>query len=308
MIDLPGQQQAGGVAATGDAQATAGLVEMAVNRVLGNAETTRDLLGVQVFGDQAEALSLARSEPFYRHRVVTVPHKRGGKCSQRLSSIPLVKSVSIRRPRFGRDAVAEWGSSACLAHPKMTRSVHPSVERRQPAQGQAEQKQPYAFKRHGGRNLGEPGDEPGLGTALRPDWPPERQQIVRAVVAALDPRPGERLGGDVPAVQSPGHGPAPKILPTVVPMIGLIEMNGAKRVVEPAVGHDVATAHGSARRTTRHASALGATDKEDLGPKWPGLMGNVPVHATAIPRLLRNGVTRHISGRNTSPPRRGMSP
>lgn len=118
MIDLPGQQQAGGVAAAGDAQATAGLVEMTVDGVLGNAQAARDLLGVQVFGDQAEAFPLARSEPFYRHRVVTVPHKRGGKCSRRLSSIPLVKSVSIRRPWISRAALADWGSDAYLAHPK----------------------------------------------------------------------------------------------------------------------------------------------------------------------------------------------
>ena len=90
MGDLPGQQQAGGVTAAGHAQPAAGLVEVAVNRVLGDAQTPRDLLGMQVFSDQTEAFPLTRGEPLYRHRVVTVPHKRGGKCPGSVSSIPLV--------------------------------------------------------------------------------------------------------------------------------------------------------------------------------------------------------------------------
>lgn len=90
MIGLPGQQQPGGVASAGHPQAASGLVEVAVDRVLGDGKTPRDLLGMQVFSDQTQALPLARREPFYRRRVVTLPHERGGKCSRRLSSIPLV--------------------------------------------------------------------------------------------------------------------------------------------------------------------------------------------------------------------------
>ena len=81
MIDLPGEQQTGGVAAAGDAQTPARLVEVAIDRVLGNAEPARDLIGMEMLGDQTQALALARREPFYRHRVVTLLHERGGKCS-----------------------------------------------------------------------------------------------------------------------------------------------------------------------------------------------------------------------------------
>lgn len=107
MIDFPGQQKAGGVTAAGDAQSAAGLVEVTVDRVLGDAETARNLFGMQVVSDQTEAFPLPRGEPLYRHRVVTVTHERGGKCSRRLSSIPLVSLATIRQSPIGHDMLAE---------------------------------------------------------------------------------------------------------------------------------------------------------------------------------------------------------
>lgn len=75
MTVLPGAQKAGGVAATGHPQPTPGLIEVAVDGMLGDAEAAGDFLGVQVIGDQPEALALARCQPFYRRRVVVIPHE-----------------------------------------------------------------------------------------------------------------------------------------------------------------------------------------------------------------------------------------
>ena len=107
MIGFPGQQQTGGVAAAGHAEAAAGFVEVAVDRMLRDAQTAGDLLGMEMLGDQAKAFPLTRSQPFYRRRVVTLPHERGGKCSLRLSSIPLVSLATIRQSPIGPDTLAE---------------------------------------------------------------------------------------------------------------------------------------------------------------------------------------------------------
>ncbi len=105
MGDLPGEQQAGGVAAAGDPEPPPGLVQMSVDGVLGDPQAARDLLGVEVFGDQPETLPLTRCQPLYRHRVVTLPHKRRGKCPARVSSIPIELSRGAR--------LTHWPPRAC---------------------------------------------------------------------------------------------------------------------------------------------------------------------------------------------------
>lgn len=96
MADFPGHQKPRGIAAAADAEAAAGFVQMAVDRVLGDAQAAGDLLGMKVPGDQAKALPFTRGQSLYRRRVVLIPHKRTGKCAFPLSSIPLVKSLAMR--------------------------------------------------------------------------------------------------------------------------------------------------------------------------------------------------------------------
>jgi hypothetical protein len=57
-----GGQQPRRLVAIVDAQALAGLVQMGVDRVLGDAEPAADLLGAQMVLDQAQALALARGQ------------------------------------------------------------------------------------------------------------------------------------------------------------------------------------------------------------------------------------------------------
>ncbi len=90
MAAFPGHQQPCGVAAAGDTEAPTGFVEMAINRMLGDAQAASDLFRMEVIGDQTQTLALARRQPIYRLWIVSVPHKRGGKCPARVSSIPLV--------------------------------------------------------------------------------------------------------------------------------------------------------------------------------------------------------------------------
>ena len=54
-----GGQQAGRLIAILHAQPVAGMVQVGVDGVLGNAELTADLLGTQVVMDQPQALALA---------------------------------------------------------------------------------------------------------------------------------------------------------------------------------------------------------------------------------------------------------
>lgn len=61
MVHFPGHQQAGGVAAAADAEPPAGLVQVPIDRVLGDAQAAGDFLGMEVPGDQAKALPLTRS-------------------------------------------------------------------------------------------------------------------------------------------------------------------------------------------------------------------------------------------------------
>jgi hypothetical protein len=96
MAAFPVAQQAGGVPAAGHAEAAARFVQVAIDGVLGDAQPPGDLLGMEVFGDQTEAFPLTRGEPFYRQRVVLLPHERRGKCRRRRSSIPLVNPATKR--------------------------------------------------------------------------------------------------------------------------------------------------------------------------------------------------------------------
>lgn len=102
MAAFPVAQQAGGVAAAGHAEASARLVQVAVDGVLGDAQSPGDLLGMEMLRDQTEALPLTRSQPSYRQRVVLIPHERRGKCRQRLSSIRIVNPATKRHCRIGR--------------------------------------------------------------------------------------------------------------------------------------------------------------------------------------------------------------
>jgi hypothetical protein len=56
------RQEARGLVAVVDAQTLAGLVQMSVDGVLGNAELTADLFGAQVIVNQPQALALARRQ------------------------------------------------------------------------------------------------------------------------------------------------------------------------------------------------------------------------------------------------------
>ncbi|HRD28811.1 MAG TPA: hypothetical protein PLO65_10975 [Caulobacter sp.] len=96
MIDLPGPQQPGRVAAAGDAEPPPGLVEVAIDGMLRNPQAAGDFLGVQVLGDQPETLPLARGQALDRRWVVLLPHDRRGKSPARLSSIPLVNPATTR--------------------------------------------------------------------------------------------------------------------------------------------------------------------------------------------------------------------
>ena len=57
-----GRQEPRGVKSVLHPEAMARLVEVAVDRVLGDAEATPDLLGAQMIMDQPQALALARRE------------------------------------------------------------------------------------------------------------------------------------------------------------------------------------------------------------------------------------------------------
>ena len=59
---LVGRHAAGGVVAVLGAQPLAGLVDMGVDRVLGDAELAADLLGAEVLVDESEAFTLAARE------------------------------------------------------------------------------------------------------------------------------------------------------------------------------------------------------------------------------------------------------
>jgi hypothetical protein len=96
MAAFPVAQQAGGVAAAGHAEASARLVQVAVDGMLRDVQPPGDLLGMEVFRNQTEAFPLTRGEPFYRQRVVLLPHERRGKCRRRRSSIPLVNPAAKR--------------------------------------------------------------------------------------------------------------------------------------------------------------------------------------------------------------------
>lgn len=87
MAGFPGDEQQRGVAAGGDAEPPPGFVQMAVDGVLGNAEPARDLLGMEMLGDEAKTIALPRREPFNRVRIVVLPHDRGGKSAFAVSSI-----------------------------------------------------------------------------------------------------------------------------------------------------------------------------------------------------------------------------
>jgi len=80
MAVLPVAQQAGGVAAAGHAEASARLVQVAIDGMLRDVQPPGDLLGMEMFRDQTEAFPLTRGQPSYRQRVVLIPHKRRGKC------------------------------------------------------------------------------------------------------------------------------------------------------------------------------------------------------------------------------------
>jgi hypothetical protein len=73
-----------GVVAIGRAQATAGLVQMPVDGVLGEAQFTGDLLGAHVPIDQAQALTLTLGETvetldLVRHRGIALVHAKNFK-------------------------------------------------------------------------------------------------------------------------------------------------------------------------------------------------------------------------------------
>ena len=104
MNDLPVPQQTRRVPTAGDAEPAPGLVEVAVDRVLGNAEAARDLFRMQVLGDKAQAFTLTGREPFYRDRILRLPHNGPAKCPRAHSSIPLVA------PQPDIDALAANGA------------------------------------------------------------------------------------------------------------------------------------------------------------------------------------------------------
>lgn len=76
MVALPGQEQPCGVATAGHAQASTRLVEVAVDGVLRDAQPAGDFLRMKMVSDQPEAFPLARGQPIYRRRVVSLPHNR----------------------------------------------------------------------------------------------------------------------------------------------------------------------------------------------------------------------------------------
>jgi len=61
-----GGEQAGGGETAVDAEPLAGVVEVGVHRVLGDAELTGDFLGAQVFFHQAQAVPLAGCQKLNR--------------------------------------------------------------------------------------------------------------------------------------------------------------------------------------------------------------------------------------------------
>ena len=61
-----GGEQAGGGEAAVDAEPLAGVVEMGVDRMFGDAEMTGDFLGAQVFFHQAQAVPLAGCQKLNR--------------------------------------------------------------------------------------------------------------------------------------------------------------------------------------------------------------------------------------------------
>jgi hypothetical protein len=60
---------------------------MAVDGVLGDAQPARDLLGLQMLGDQPQAFTLARRQPLDRTLIAEIPHRRRGKSAFGVSSI-----------------------------------------------------------------------------------------------------------------------------------------------------------------------------------------------------------------------------
>lgn len=96
-IGLPGAEQQRGVAPAGDSETAPRLVEMAVHRVLGDAEAACDLLGMQMRGHQPQAFAFTRREALNRARVVVIPHRRGGNSPICHSSI-----ADRARPPFSR--------------------------------------------------------------------------------------------------------------------------------------------------------------------------------------------------------------
>jgi len=96
MAAFPVAQQAGGVSSAGHAETPARFVQVTIDGVLGDAQPSGDLLGMEMFRDQTEAFPLTRGQPSYRQRVVWLPHERRGKCRQRHSSIPLVNPATKR--------------------------------------------------------------------------------------------------------------------------------------------------------------------------------------------------------------------
>lgn len=95
MFGFPGDQQTGGVPSAGDAQTAARLVEVAVDRVLGDPQPPGDFLGMQMVGDQPEAFPLARGQPADRQWILYVPHNWGGKSQLGVSSIPHLPIMTI---------------------------------------------------------------------------------------------------------------------------------------------------------------------------------------------------------------------
>jgi hypothetical protein len=84
---FPGQEQQGGVATTGHAQAAAGLVDVAIDGMLRDPQPAGDFLGMQMFGDEAQTVALTGRQPFNRVRILMSPHRRRGKSPFEVSSI-----------------------------------------------------------------------------------------------------------------------------------------------------------------------------------------------------------------------------
>src|SRR5215217_257818 len=74
MAVLISDKQQGGVAPCRHAQSAAGFVEVAIDGVLRDPQTSADLLGLEMLGDETQALTLPWREFFDRGKIVKRPH------------------------------------------------------------------------------------------------------------------------------------------------------------------------------------------------------------------------------------------